>query len=82
MASELKLEQKTWHQLECAANSAGGIEVAMVSLPIEQVKALVEGRNTRPAPVDANPLASNPVDDKIAPDTDGKRDSASDREGA
>ncbi|WP_192800866.1 Lar family restriction alleviation protein [Brucella tritici] len=27
--------------------------------------------NTRPAPVDANPLASNPVDDKIAPDTDG-----------
>ncbi len=50
MASELTLEQKTWHQLECAANSAGGIEVAMVSLPIAQVKALVEGRNTRPAP--------------------------------
>lgn len=50
MASELTLEQKTWHQLECAANSVGGIEVAMVSLPIAQVKALVEGRNTRPAP--------------------------------
>ncbi|QNQ62479.1 hypothetical protein IB024_01600 [Brucella sp. 6810] len=50
MASELTLEQKTWHQLECAANSAGGIEVAMVSLPIAQIKALVEGRNTRPAP--------------------------------
>lgn len=27
---------------------------------------------TRPAPVDTNPLTSNPVDDKIAPDTDGK----------
>ncbi|MEE9924003.1 MAG: hypothetical protein PBV01_11645 [Brucella anthropi] len=50
MASELTLEQKTWHQLECAANSTGDIEVAMVSLPIAQVKALVEGKNNRPAP--------------------------------
>lgn len=38
------LEEQTWHELECAANSTGGIEVAMVSLPIEKVKALVAGR--------------------------------------
>ena len=30
--------------------------------------------NTRHAPVDANPLTSNPVDDKIAPDTRGNAD--------
>lgn len=34
--------------------------------------------NTRPTPVDANPLASNPVDDKIAPDTDGNAPAAAD----
>ncbi|QTO00531.1 DUF3850 domain-containing protein [Brucella sp. 458] len=33
---------------------------------------------TIPAPVDANPLASNPVDDKIAPDTDGNAPAATD----
>jgi len=34
--------------------------------------------NTRPAPVDANPLASNPVDDKIKPDINGKAPAATD----
>lgn len=46
------LEQKAWHELECAARSAGGIEVAMVSLPIEKVKALVAGHTLRAAPVE------------------------------
>ncbi|NKX16246.1 hypothetical protein HGG75_10975 [Ochrobactrum pseudogrignonense] len=46
------LEEKTWHELECAARSAGGIEVAMVSLPIEKVKALVAGRTRPSAPVE------------------------------
>jgi len=32
----------------------------------------------RPAPVDANPLASNPVDDKIAPDNSGNAPAATD----
>ena len=63
MASELTLEQKTWRQLECAANSAGGIEVAIVSLPIARVKALVEGRNTRPAPAeDEVTIPRNPTE--------------------
>ncbi|WPM80937.1 hypothetical protein R5W60_04360 [Brucella pseudintermedia] len=35
-------------------------------------------RNTRLAPVDATPLASNPVDDKIAPDINGKAPAATD----
>ncbi|CUW44432.1 hypothetical protein B3286c1_1764 [Brucella vulpis] len=33
---------------------------------------------TCPTPVNANPLASNPVDDKIAPDTDGNAPAATD----
>lgn len=45
---------------------------AMVAtMKTHKAKQIVDAMNTRPAPVDANPLASNPVDDKIAPDTDG-----------
>ncbi|UVV66556.1 hypothetical protein [Brucella anthropi] len=77
MASELTLEQLTWHQLECAANSAGGIEVAMVSLPIAQVKALVEGRNTRPAPIASHADATDEmVDAALAVDWDNEDERA------
>lgn len=52
------LEQQTWHELECAANSAGGIEVAMVRLPIEKVKALVAGRTRPAAPAEGLEIAA------------------------
>ncbi|MRN43427.1 MULTISPECIES: hypothetical protein [unclassified Brucella] len=44
----------------------------------EIAKQIVGAINTRPAPVNANPLASNTVDDKIEPDTDGNAPAATD----
>ena len=42
------------------------------------INAPILPKSTRPTPVDANPLTSNPVDDKIAPDTDGNAPAATD----
>ncbi|WP_114214184.1 hypothetical protein [Ochrobactrum sp. 3-3] len=52
---------------------------AMVAtMKTHKAKEVVDRMNSRPAPVDANLLASNPVDDKIAPDTDDNAPAATD----
>ncbi|KAB2709676.1 hypothetical protein [Brucella intermedia] len=52
--------------------------VMVAPMRTHKAKEVVDHMNTRPAPVDANLLASNPVDDKIAPDTDGNAPAATD----
>ena len=60
---------------ECGASSRATFAMDACPLFYEELRNVW---NTRPAPVDANPLASNPVDDKIAPDTDGNAPAATD----
>lgn len=51
MTSSESLVERTWRDLEFAASATGALEVVRLTLPIEQVRALVEERRA-PLPCD------------------------------
>ncbi|CAB4326583.1 hypothetical protein [Brucella sp. 191011898] len=87
MASELTLEQIISRVMRDhigpehnqPIGEGGAPRIDWYALQAELLSA-ISAWNTRTAPVDANSIASNPVDDKIALDTDGNAPAATDTE--